>query len=111
MGSSEVKAYIPIKPLITFMGEVKFDKDQSILSDTRIKLNKISTKETGKIIPVESNGEFYIDSLTAGKYMMEIEYLGEDYNIKRYKRQIDLTYTDENAGDNYYLFELEEVKK
>ena len=111
MGSSEVKAYIPIKPLITFMGEVKFDKDQSILSDTRIKLNKISTKETGKIIPVESNGEFYIDSLTAGKYMIEVEYLGEDYNIKRYKRQIDLTYTDENAGDNYYLFELEEVKK
>ena len=43
--------------------------------------------------------------------MIEVEYLGEDYNIKRYKRQIDLTYTDENAGDNYYLFELEEVKK
>ena len=111
IGSSEVKAYIPIKPLITFMGEVKFEKDQSILSDTRIKLNKISTKETGKVIPIESNGEFYIDSLTAGKYMVEVEYLGEDYNVARYKKQIDLTYTDENAGDNYYLFELEEVKK
>ena len=111
IGSSEVKAYIPIKPLITFMGEVKFEKDQSILSDTRIKLNKISTKETGKVIPIESNGEFYIDSLTAGKYMVEVEYLGEDYNVARYKKQIYLTYTDENAGDNYYLFELEEVKK
>lgn len=111
IGSSEVKAYIPIKPLITFMGEVKFEKDQSILSDTRIKLNKISTKETGKVIPIESNGEFYIDSLTAGKYMVEVEYLGEDYNVARYKKQIDLTYTDENAGDNHYLFELEEVKK
>ena len=106
-GSSEVKAYIPIKPLITFMGQIDF-KDKSVLEDVRIKLSKLNDSKINKVIYVESTGEFYLDSLTPGKYNLEIEYKGEDYKIKEYKKEIELLYTDENAGDNYYYLELKE---
>ncbi|MBS5038653.1 MAG: hypothetical protein KHZ27_09630 [Fusobacterium sp.] len=108
LGSSEIKAYIPIKPLITFMGDIEFKKDQSAVSDVRIKLNKISGNESGKIIYPESSGEFYIDSLTPGKYKVEIEYFGDEYNIPTKTYETELLYTDENAGENYQSFELKE---
>ena len=107
-GSSEIKAYIPIKPLITFTGDIEFKKDQSAVSDVRIKLNKISENESGKIIYPESSGEFYIDSLTPGKYKVEIEYFGDEYNIPNKVYETELLYTDENAGENYQSFELKE---
>lgn len=108
LGSSEIKAYIPIKPLITFTGDIEFKKDQSAVSDVRIKLNKISENESGKIIYPESSGEFYIDSLTPGKYKVEIEYFGDEYNILNKVYETELLYTDENAGENYQSFELKE---
>lgn len=108
LGSSEIKAYIPIKPLITFTGDIEFKKDQSAVSDVRIKLNKISENESGKIIYPESSGEFYIDSLTPGKYKVEIEYFGDEYNIPNKVYETELLYTDENAGENYQSFELKE---
>ena len=112
LGSSEIKAYIPIKPLITFMGDVQFEKDESIVSDVRIKISKVSGGEKGKVIYPESSGDFYIDSLTPGKYRVELEYLGDEYNIPNRIYEIDLLYTDENAGENYQSFELkEEVNK
>lgn len=108
LGSSEIKAYIPIKPLITFMGDVQFEKDESAVSDVRIKISKISGGEKGKVIYPESSGDFYIDSLTPGKYRVELEYLGDEYNIPNRTYEIDLLYTDENAGENYQSFELKE---
>ena len=108
LGSSEIKAYIPIKPLITFMGDVQFKKDESAVSDVRMKISKVSGSEKGKIIYPESSGEFYIDSLTPGKYKVEIEYLGDDYNIPTKIYETELLYTDENAGENYQSFELKE---
>ncbi len=110
LGSSEVKAYIPIKPLVTFMGKIDF-KDESVFEDIRIKLNKVNSSRMNKIIYPESNGELYIDSLIPGKYNLEIDYTGDDYNIPIHKEEINLLYTDENAGDNYYHLELKENKK
>ena len=111
IGSSEIKAYIPIKPLITFMGDVQFKKDESAVSDVRMKISKVSGSEKGKIIYPESSGEFYIDSLTPGKYKVEIEYFGDEYNIPNETYEIELLYTDENAGENYKSFELKEGGK
>lgn len=112
LGSSEIKAYIPIKPLITFMGDIQFEKDESAVSDVRIKISKVSGGEKGKVIYPESSGDFYIDSLTPGKYRVELEYLDDEYNIPNRTYEIDLLYTDENAGENYQSFELkEEVNK
>lgn len=111
LGSSEIKAYIPIKPLITFMGDVQFKKDESAISDVRMKISKVSGNEKGKIIYPESSGEFYIDSLTPGKYKVEIEYFGDEYNIPNETYEIELLYTDENAGENYKSFELKEGGK
>ena len=111
LGSSEIKAYIPIKPLITFMGDVQFKKDESTISDVRMKISKVSGSEKGKIIYPESSGEFYIDSLTPGKYKVEIEYFGDEYNIPNETYEIELLYTDENAGENYKSFELKEGGK
>ena len=111
LGSSEIKAYIPIKPLITFMGDVQFKKDESAVSDVRMKISKVSGSEKGKIIYPESSGEFYIDSLTPGKYKVEIEYFGDEYNIPNETYEIELLYTDENAGENYKSFELKEGGK
>ena len=108
LGSSEIKAYIPIKPLITFMGDVQFKKDESAVSDVRMKISKVSGSEKGKIIYPESSGEFYIDSLTPGKYKVEIEYFGDEYNIPNKVYETELLYTDENAGENYQSFELKE---
>lgn len=106
IGSSEVKAYIPIKPLITFMGSIKFEKDSSATSEMRIKLTKKGDKKISKVIETDSMGEFYLNDLVAGKYIIEIEYVGNDYNIKDEKKEIELIYTDENRGENYYFFEM-----
>lgn len=111
LGSSEIKAYIPIKPLITFTGDVEFKKDMSAVSDVRMKINKISGNEKGKIVYPEATGEFYIDSLTPGKYKIELEYLGDEYNIPNKIYETELLYTDENAGENYQSFELKEEAK
>lgn len=110
LGSSEIKTYIPIKPLITFMGNIDFSKDDSILQDVRIKIVKISNPKINKVVYVEPTGEFYIDDLTPGKYRLEIEYLGDEYKINTYNSEIDLSYTDENGGENYFDLELEEKK-
>ena len=108
IGSSEIKAYIPIKPLVTLMGNVEFLKDPEAVADIRIKLSAKAKGEKGKIIYVDSTGEFYIDSLIPGNYILETEYVGMDYKIKSKKQEITLTYTDENAGENYCSFEMEE---
>ena len=108
IGSSEIKAYIPIKPLVTLMGNVEFLKDPEAVADIRIKLSAKAKREKGKIIYVDSTGEFYIDSLIPGNYILETEYVGMDYKIKSKKQEITLTYTDENAGENYCSFEMEE---
>ena len=108
IGSSEIKAYIPIKPLVTLMGNVEFLKDPEAVADIRIKLSAKDKGEKGRIIYVDSTGEFYIDSLIPGNYILETEYVGMDYKIKSKKQEIALTYTDENAGENYCSFEMEE---
>ena len=110
LGTSEVKAYIPIKPLITFMGKIEFKKDKSILSDVKIKLSNIKDSKMNKIIYAEQDGEFYIDSLIPGKYILEVEYTGLDYKIETLKKELELIYSDENAGENYYNLELKESK-
>lgn len=110
LGSSEVKTYIPIKPLITFMGNIDFAKDDSILQDVKIKIVKINNPKMNKVVYVESTGEFYIDDLTPGKYRLNIEYLGDEYKIITYDNEIDLIYTDENGGENYFNLELKEKR-
>ena len=39
IGSSEIKAYIPIKPLVTFMGNVEFKKDPECCIRYKNKIN------------------------------------------------------------------------
>ena len=111
IGSSEIKAYIPIKPLITLMGDIQFKKDQNAVSDIRMKISKISGNEKGRVVYPEPSGEFYVDSLTPGKHKIEIEYFGDEYNIPDKTYEVEFLYTDENAGENYKSFELKEGGK
>ena len=111
LGSSQVKAYIPVKPMISLVGNMEFSKDESIYNEVEVILYKIGDEEHKKKIYIDSTGEFYLPDLTSGKYILEARYIGFDYRIKKYEKELNLVYTTENRGENYSHILLEEEER
>lgn len=112
IGSSEIEAYIPVKPMIFFTGtldikEVNDREKDLILSNLEI----IVTNEEQKFYKIFSpdyEGQFYLYDITPGIYDISINYNGEDFKLKNYWAKLELKYTEENHGDIEYNFVLEE---
>lgn len=109
-GSTDILALIPVKPMISFSGNVDiadvsdYDKE-NIVSDLVINIKDKSGKYSETVYP-DSNGSFYIFDILPDEYTFEIEYRGEDYNIDTKVEKIQLNYTDENRGENQHDFVL-----
>ena len=109
-GSSEVVAYVPVKPMISFTGFVdfknatEFDKE-NIISDLAINVTNKDNTFTQTIYP-DSTGMFYIFDIIPDDYTFTFEYRGDDYVVDKYKENIKLLYTDKNRGENEHTFIL-----
>lgn len=109
-GSSEIVAYIPVKPMISFEGMIslpefsEFDFD-NIIGDIAIIITNKDRTFSQTIYP-DSSGVFYLFDITPDDYTFGIEYRGEDYKVENYRKDLKLIYTNENRGDNEYNFIL-----
>lgn len=110
MGSSEIVAYIPIKPVISLTGIIDIEnisKDDKPFAIAGLKVNITDEKRSYyEAIYPDYDGMFYLFDLQPGRYIFDIEYIGEDFNIHTLHKEVDLIYTEENRGDNEFEFIL-----
>ncbi|MFR8991176.1 MAG: hypothetical protein ACLVH9_08405 [Fusobacterium sp.] len=112
IGSSEITAYIPVKPMIFFTGNIAITgvterEEDLILSELEITVTNEEQKFC-KIFHPDYEGQFYLYDIVPGIYNMALKYKGKDFKIKDYLKKMELNYTDKNHGDLEYNFILEE---
>ena len=97
--SSNVKVYIPVKPLINIGGKIEFDKDiegvefgkQDFYSNLLIEV----MDKTGKIlelVALDNTGYFDISGLIPEEYQLSVKYTGIKYNLPPLIREFCLNY-------------------
>ena len=111
IGAAETEALIPIKPMITFMGTVDMlgysAYDQKRIMDHLSVVITNEDRSFSKTIYPDSDGVFFIQDMLPGEYNFGLYYNGDEYNIDKQMKKLELTYTDENRGENEYNFILE----
>ncbi|MGL5901709.1 MAG: hypothetical protein ACRCZO_03420, partial [Cetobacterium sp.] len=110
-----VTAHIPIKPMVTIVGEIQIDKNlglkneekEALFENTLIKV----LDEKGKLIEYlnpESDGTFEVSGLYARKYMLQVEYIGIDNKAKQITENVTLGYY--NDRENRFIIHLDRDK-
>lgn len=110
-----VMVHIPIKPMVTIVGEVKIDpslklskkEQETLLENTLIKV----LDERGKLIEYlnpEIDGKFEVSGLYARKYMIQVEYIGADNKAKKILENVMLGVYDNK--ENKFVINLEKDK-
>lgn len=111
-GSSEITAYIPVKPMIFFTGNIDITgvdgrEEDLILAELEITVTN-EEQDFYKVFHPDYEGQFYLYDIVPGNYDITLSYKGNDFKIKDYWTKMELNYTDENHGDIEYNFVLEE---
>lgn len=107
-----VTAHIPIKPMVTIVGEIQVDKNlnlnskekEALFENTLIKV----LDEKGKLIEYlnpEIDGTFEVSGLYTRKYMLQVEYVGMDNKAKKITENVTLGYYDDRM--NRFIIHLE----
>lgn len=110
-----VTAHIPIKPMVTIVGEIQVDKNlnlnskekEALFENTLIKV----LDEKGKLIEYlnpESDGTFEVSGLYARKYMLQVEYIGVDNKARKITENVVLGYYDDK--ENRFIIHLDRDK-
>ena len=107
-----VTAHIPIKPMVTIVGEIQVDKNLNLKDKEKEALfENILVKvldEKGKLIEYlnpESDGTFEVSGLYARKYMLQVEYIGVDNKTKKIAENVVLGYYDDR--ENRFIIHLD----
>lgn len=108
--SSTVDAYIPIKPMLTLSGNVlldetfdlKKDERESFYSDLIIELKDLNGEVIETAIP-DNEGFFDISGLFPKDYYIEVTYIGNKYDLKTIKEEIELKYSRDNSINQVML--------
>ena len=107
-----VTAHIPIKPMVTIVGEIQVDKNLNLKDKEKEALfENILVKvldEKGKLIEYlnpESDGTFEVSGLYARKYMLQVEYIGVDNKAKKIAENVVLGYYDDR--ENRFIIHLD----
>lgn len=111
-GTSTIEAYIPIKPMLTLNGEIIPDDSLNLLegeldglyNDIIVKVKTVDGKEIETTMADET-GVFSISGLFPEKYKIEVEYIGDRFEIPEFKQTIDLVKSsqDENRDLTLYI--------
>ncbi|MGL5780794.1 hypothetical protein [Cetobacterium sp.] len=110
-----VTAHIPIKPMVTIVGEIQVDKNLNLKDKEKEALfENILIKvldEKGKLIEYlnpESDGTFEVSGLYARKYMLQIEYIGVDNKARKIAENVVLGYYDDR--ENRFIIHLDKER-
>ncbi|MGL6153506.1 MAG: hypothetical protein ACRC0W_00025, partial [Cetobacterium sp.] len=115
--SSTLRAYIPVKPMLTLRGKIDLDFKSSKNFSEKVEiyrdiLIKIKNQE-GKVVDMsmgDEEGIFEISGLLPGQYTMELNYVGEFYRIDYIRKRIDLDYKNgKSERDFIFNLKVEEV--
>ena len=107
-----VTAHIPIKPMVTIVGEIQVEnklnlsskEKEALFENTLIKV----LDEKGKLIEYlnpESDGTFEVSGLYARKYMLQVEYIGVDNKARKITENVVLGYYDDR--ENRFIIHLD----
>ena len=105
---STIDVYIPIKPFITFTGEIRTDKiildayiDRSeFYSNIIVKIIDEDGAEVGATIPDE-DGKFFINGLFSESYRVEIEYYGKKHEIATLVEEVNLVFNPKKKSSKF----------
>lgn len=114
--ASTIEAQIPIKPMLNLTGEIVIDnkmdlsdiEKEALYQDLLIEIKDIDGKSIELAIP-DNTGIFDISGLYPEKYILEITYLGNKYDLKKISEILKLDYRDESF-DNNVAFQLSSDK-
>ena len=104
--SSTIEAYIPIKPMLNLTGQVKLGENmrlselqrEKLYQDILIEIKDMNGNSIELTVP-DNTGAFDVSGLYPEKYMVEVNYLGTDYDLKKISEILKLTYID-NSFEN-----------
>lgn len=110
MGSSEIIAPIPIKPVISLTGildieNISEEDKPFVMNELKINITDEKNSYYEAVYP-DYDGMFYLFDLQPGRYIFDIEYIGDDFNIHTLHKEVELLYTEENRGENEFEFIL-----
>ena len=110
-----VVAPIPVKPLVTIVGEIQIDQSLKLNEQEKISLfENVLIKvldENGRLIEYlnpENDGTFEVSGLYARKYMLQIEYIGMDNKGKQITENVTLGYYDDS--ENRFIIHLDKER-
>lgn len=114
--ASTIEAQIPIKPMLNLTGEIVIEdkmelsdiEKEALYQDLLIEIKDIDGKSIELAIP-DNTGIFDISGLYPEKYILEITYLGNKYDLKKISEILKLDYRDESF-DNNVAFQLSSDK-
>ena len=116
--TSTLEAYIPVKPMLTLTGKINLNSDENKPYEQKINmyrnvLAKLKNNE-GKILEMsvgDEEGIFQMSGLLPGKYIVELEYIGNDYHMNPVTQEIELDYKEKQTDVNLsFGINLEELK-
>ncbi|MCX3066795.1 hypothetical protein OQE61_04730 [Cetobacterium somerae] len=107
-----VTAHIPIKPMVTIVGEIQVDKNLNLKDkEKEVLFENMLIKvldEKGKLIEYlnpEFDGTFEVSGLYAKKYMLQVEYIGVNNKSKKITENVVLGYYDDRK--NQFIIHLD----
>lgn len=111
--TSTIEAFIPIKPMVSLTGVVKIDdvlklsniQKARMYDDILVKIKDVNGKVLDMAIPDET-GVFEVSGLLPQKYLIEVNYMGIDYQIKGINEVIKLEYIEKKNDDNTIVFNI-----
>lgn len=111
--TSTIEAFIPIKPMVSLTGVVKIDdilklsniQKARMYDDILVKIKDTNGKVLDMAIPDET-GVFEVSGLLPQEYMIEINYMGIDYQIKGMNEVIQLQYIEKKEEVNTIVFNI-----
>lgn len=115
-GTSTIEAYIPIKPMMTLAGIIEIDEELGLSTEEIAEVyNELIVKvldKNGKVIELtmpDETGIFTVSGLFTDKYKIEMEYIGNRFNLPQFKDTINLAYNGNNQRTEL-VFEMNKRK-
>ncbi|MGL5568352.1 MAG: hypothetical protein ACRDB9_03820 [Cetobacterium sp.] len=110
-----VVAHIPIKPMVTIVGDIEVDESLNLNTKEKEELfENVLIKvinEKGKLVEYlnpENDGTFEVSGLYARKYMLQVEYIGVDNKARKITENVVLGYYDDR--ENRFIIHLDRDK-
>lgn len=114
--ASTIEAYVPVKPMLNLSGKINIDEGlnltdlekEELYQNVLIEIKDLNGKSIELVMP-DNIGEFDVSGLFPEKYIIEVSYLGDKYNLQKLNDTIKLSYL-EDEYENKIVYNLNAQK-